>query len=84
MFVPVVCMTCHMPINHLADIFSKMRKDHIAAEFKKTGISQHMSGFITTNDITFGSILDELGIKNLCCRITMMSTVSMEETITKT
>ena len=79
MFIPVICPTCGYPLNHVAEIWLKLKKEHDIKIFKSRSIFLDMSSSITDINLEYASILDSLKINNDCCRMAIISTVDMRE-----
>ncbi len=75
--IPVVCFTCGGPLDHEV-VFMRLRRERLAearAEFDVApGREMCVKGFTAE----LGSVLDALGISNICCRTHMLSAVTAE------
>lgn len=83
MLVPIRCFNCNKVLAHLwEDFINRIQEGVNEDELKKE------SQFLIIKEDNLKTleckVLDELGITKDCCRINMLSTVDLTETLTKT
>lgn len=83
MIIPVRCMSCHKVLadkekKYLAEC-AKLVDDAVDAPGKRAGSALERPG--PDGKTRRGKILDDLGIVKPCCRIVMMTSVSMDRDV---
>jgi len=79
MLIPVLCFTCGCSIGEKEDLFLHMQAKlakKILDERKTAPIQAHIDPDI---QITCGEILTKLGVKNDCCRKTMVTSMRFSD-----
>ena len=64
-----ICKSCRFPLYKYQGIFDGKR----ATKYAEIGIDPNYSRVNAVKDVPLGDILDELGIKNPCCRCSMLT-----------
>lgn len=83
MLVPVRCFNCNKVIGHLwQDYLDKIQEECNKEQLEKD------SRYLVINEnnpkTIENKVLDELGLTKICCRTTILSTIDLTESLTKT
>ncbi len=79
MYPRVIC-TCGYPIGDKYHLYRALVADYLA-EIGHSDIAPEFQGLDTTDGISYGHILDALGLKLPCCREKMLTQVTFREVL---
>lgn len=77
MLIPIRCFTCGKVLADKWELYEKLCNKQDKQENEVTATVDDNNGFEGNR----GKILDDLGIKRICCRRVMLSTVDLTSTI---
>jgi DNA-directed RNA polymerase subunit N (RpoN/RPB10) len=76
MLTPIVCQSCGMPVGDVEDLFRHMKDEVTRRELEARGTVVEQAAVDPGLKISFGPILDKLGIHHNCCRVSLISAMS--------
>jgi DNA-directed RNA polymerase subunit N (RpoN/RPB10) len=75
MLYPIVCFTCNGPLGEFELVFLRLRREKLAAARKEYDVAPGRELCVPGYSVELGTELDELGVKNECCRSRMLTAV---------
>lgn len=75
MLFPVVCFTCGTSLGEHELVFLRLRREKLAAARKKYDVAPGRELCVPGFSVALGAELDELGLRNECCRTRMLTAV---------